>query len=275
MVPGFQPPGRDGISRRVFLADLGRGAAAIAIVGLAGCGPGATATATPASSPSANAVPPASPSGGSASGSPTLSTPPSASADGLAWHRVNLAFVSAYVLVRAGEAAIVDTGVAGSEDEIGGVLTSVGLGWDAVGHVILTHKHGDHAGSASAVLERARAAQGYAGSADIPSISAPRQLRAVADGDPVLGLTIVATPGHTPGHVGVHDPGASLFVAGDALRTSGGAPTPPGAEFTEDMNAATATIAKVGALTFETLLVGHGDPIESGAAGLVAKLAAG
>jgi hypothetical protein len=32
-------------------------------------------------------------------------------------------------------------------------------------------------------------------------------------------------------------------------------------------------VAKLGALRFETLLVGHGEPITSGASGLVAALA--
>jgi hypothetical protein len=36
-----------------------------------------------------------------------------------------------------------------------------------------------------------------------------------------------------------------------------------------------ASIAKLGALRFETLLVGHGEPIESGAAALVKALAGG
>ena len=60
---------------------------------------------------------------------------------------MNLGFVSAYILVRGGEAVIVDTGVAGSDDDIETALGGIGLGWADVGHVILTHKHGDHAGA--------------------------------------------------------------------------------------------------------------------------------
>ena len=40
------------------------------------------------------------------------------------------------------------------------------------------------------------------------------------------------------------------------------------------MDEALASVAKLGALTFETLLVGHGAPIERGASVLVAELAA-
>ena len=77
----------------------------------------------------------------SASSSPT-------EAAGLAWSRVDLGFVSAYVLVRGNEAAVVDTGVGGSADQIGAVLDDAGPGWAGVRHVVLTHKHPDHAGSA-------------------------------------------------------------------------------------------------------------------------------
>jgi glyoxylase-like metal-dependent hydrolase (beta-lactamase superfamily II) len=190
------------------------------------------------------------------------------------WERVNLGFVSAYVLVRGGEAAVVDTGVAGSEGDIEAALGRAGLGWGNVGHVIITHLHSDHAGSAAAVLERAADATGYAGAADIPSITVPRPLVAVADDEMVFDLRIIATPGHTAGHICVLDPGAGILVAGDALGTSGGGVVGPNAQFTADMPTALASVDRLAALRFETLLVGHGDPIEPGASALVADLAA-
>ena len=57
-------------------------------------------------------------------------------------------------------------------------------------------------------------------------------------------------------------------------RPNGGKPTLPGAQFTEDMEAASRRSRSSVALTFETLLVGHGDPIEGGASAAVAALAA-
>jgi glyoxylase-like metal-dependent hydrolase (beta-lactamase superfamily II) len=189
------------------------------------------------------------------------------------WTRVNLGFVSAYVLVRNGEAAVVDTGVAGSADAIEASLNGIGLGWDAVGHVIITHRHPDHAGSAADVLDRTPDATGYAGAADIPAISVPRPLTAVADGDKIFDLTIVATPGHTAGHVCVLDPVARLLVAGDALNNKSGlAGSSP--QNTDDPVAAKASVVKLAGLSFDTVLFGHGEPIEGGASGQVAKLAA-
>jgi glyoxylase-like metal-dependent hydrolase (beta-lactamase superfamily II) len=257
------------IDRRTFLADLGRGAFALAVLGVAGCAPAASAP------PGGPAAPGPGGSGGSgASDAPASAAPPPAGGAAFDWERVNLGFVSAYILVQGGEATVVDTGVAGSSDSIEGSLTSIGLGWSAVGHLILTHHHGDHAGSAADILERAPDATGYAGQEDIASIAVPRELTAVGDGDDVAGLTIITTPGHTAGSISVLDPVGGFLVAGDALRTDGGAPALPGAEFTEDMDQARQSIIKLGGLTFETLLVGHGEPIEGGAAAAVATLGA-
>ena len=153
--------------------------------------------------------------------------------------------------------------------------TELGLGWDAVGHVILTHLHRDHAGSSDAVLTAAADAIGYAGEADLAGIAAPRPLTAVADGDRVFDLRIVATPGHTPG-----TSASSTRSAGSSSPATRWAPTAarpalPSAGFTDDMDEAMRSVAMLGGLTFETLLVGHGDPIESGAAAQVAALAGG
>ena len=76
-------------------------------------------------------------------------------APGSSWERVNLGFVSAYVFVRGGQAAVVDAGTEGSQDDIEAVLTGLGLGWGDVGDVFLTHSHPDNIGSAEAVAAAA------------------------------------------------------------------------------------------------------------------------
>lgn len=264
------------LDRRTFLVDLGHGAVALAIVGIAGCGPNVVASLAPTGTAGPPPSPPSGPGGSGTPAAPSsgVSSPPgSPAAGGKTWERVNLGFVSAYLLIRNGEAALVDTGEAGSEGAIESSLASIGLGWSAVGHVIITHSHGDHAGSRIAVLERAPGATGYAGAEDIPAMGGV-ELTAVGDGDRVFDLEIVTTPGHTRGSVSVLDSVNGVLVAGDALRTAAGVPGPPGAQFTADMDEAMRSIVKLGALAFETLLVGHGDPIETGAAALVAELGA-
>jgi glyoxylase-like metal-dependent hydrolase (beta-lactamase superfamily II) len=264
------------LSRRTFLADLGRGAVAIAVFGVAGCATPASSSRPTTAIPGPSSSPPGSPStepsataaaGASAGGS-------GAPTDGFDWERVPLGVVSAYILVRGGEAVLVDTGVAGRADEIEAALGGIGLGWDAVGHLVITHHHGDHAGSARAIMDLAPGLAAYAGAADIPSIDVPRPLRAVDDGDEVGGLRIVATPGHTAGHVAVLDEMGGILVAGDALGTVGGPLAGSNPRFTADMEEARRSVVKLGTLRFETLLVGHGEPITSGASVQVAALGA-
>lgn len=130
--------------------------------------------------------------------------------------------MSAYVLVRGNEAAVVDTGVGGSGEAIGTVLDEAGPGWAGVRHVVLTHKHPDHAGSVSEVLDQAPDATGYLGQADLGEVDASRALTALSDGDEVFWLQIVGTPGHTAGHVAVFDADTGVLVAGDALTNQNG-----------------------------------------------------
>lgn len=263
------------LTRRTFLVHAGRGTIALAVLSVAGCGPGAVASAVPSSEPSsepsgseAASADPSATAGGSSS------APPSSAGGGLTWERANLGFVSAYVLVRGGEAAIVDTGTSGSAERIGEALAAAGVDWPQVAQVILTHKHGDHAGSIAGVVQEAADAAVYAGQADIPNIQSPKPITAVADGETVFGLRVVATPGHTAGHIAVLDEAGGILVAGDALGTSGGTLTGSNPSFTEDADAAKASVVKLGKLTFETLLVGHGEPILEGASAQVAALAA-
>lgn len=243
------------MTRRTFITDLGRATLGVIVLGAAACASdddpaGATAAAT--------GTPDGSPGRGSALGG---------------WHRVNLGNVSAYVLVRGTEAFIVDTGVAGKASDIEAALSEAGSSWADVGHVILTHKHPDHIGSAGDVVKSATEATVYAGAADIPSITVSREITAVKDGDDVGGLRIVATPGHTPGHVSVLDTTSKVFVSGDAIVGTDDGAGPPSAQYTEDMDEAMRSVAKIAALDFDIALFGHGEPITSGAKAKVAAIA--
>lgn len=249
-MPRFEP-----ITRRSFIADLGRATLGIIVLGAAACAPRdedeqADATREATSSP-----------GGS----------PAAAFGG--WHQVSLGIVSAYILVRGGEGFLVDTGVEGKASDIEAALSEAGSSWREVGHIILTHKHPDHIGSAEDVIKRATEAAVYAGAEDIAAIKLSREIKAVADGDDVGGLRIIATPGHTPGHVSVLDASSRVFVAGDAIVGQDGGVGPPGEQFTEDMGVAMQSVAKIAELDFDIALFGHGDPVTSGAKAEVATLA--
>jgi glyoxylase-like metal-dependent hydrolase (beta-lactamase superfamily II) len=243
------------VGRRWFLTRAGRGAVGIAVLGLTAC----TGSGEPAGRSTAPAA--------------TGSTGSTEATDRLSWSRVDLDFVAAYVLVRGREAAVVDTGVGGSADAIGAVLDKVGPGWAGVRHVVLTHKHPDHAGSIGDVLTRAASATGYVGADDLAEVKAPRRLTALGDGEEVFGLRVVATPGHTLGHLAVFDPDTGVLVAGDALTNMDGL-SGSNPQFTEDKGAAVASVRKLATLAPRTILVGHGEPVVQGATAALRGLAA-
>jgi glyoxylase-like metal-dependent hydrolase (beta-lactamase superfamily II) len=187
--------------------------------------------------------------------------------------RVNLGFVNAYVLIRGKEAAVVDTGTPNNASKIADVIRTAGLSWDAVHHVILTHYHPDHIGSVGEVLAAAAKATAYAGPADIPQINSPRPIKAVGDNDEVFGLRVIATPGHTPGHVCVFDPAGSLLILGDAMSNIDNKLGGPNPQYTADMLQAHQSVKKLAKLTFQRAVFGHGEPIDKGASQAIAKLA--
>lgn len=268
------------ITRRMLLRDMGKAGLAVMVVGTTACTRVSiveTTTTGPGSDPSTTSGPSTTAPGStttSAGASPSSTVGPSA---GYEWHRVDLGFVSAYILYRAGEATIVDTGVGGSEGDIEAALTEIGLGWGDVGALVVTHLHPDHQGSVPAVIAATtEVLPWFAGEADLGGIDAPTEGQAVGDGDTVAGgLDIIQSPGHTPGHISVLDPVAGILVAGDALTGANGGVTGPNPDFTPDMGLANASVAKLGSFDYEVALFGHGEPVVSGASAMVAELASG
>jgi glyoxylase-like metal-dependent hydrolase (beta-lactamase superfamily II) len=260
------------LTRRMLLRDMGRAGLAVMVLGTTACATNPTSNATPteepATTPSSTAAS-VTPSTGETTG--TTSAGSTTTEGGHQWHRADLGFVSAYILYRGGEAALVDTGVGGSETTIQAALAEVGLGWDSVAHVIVTHKHPDHQGSVEAVIA-ATGAPWYAGAADLGEIAAGTEGEAVGDGDHVFGLQVIETPGHTPGHISVLDPVSGVLVTGDALTGSDGGVAGPNPGFSEDIDLANASVGKLAGFGYETALFGHGEPVLTGASAMVAGL---
>ena len=188
------------------------------------------------------------------------------------WRRVAESYVSAYLLVRGGEVAVVDLGLTGATGAIEEGLKAAGAGWQSVKHIVLTHLHDDHVGGLGEVAPKVPAAI-YAGEGDLASIISPEPLKPLKDGDEVFGLQIVATPGHTLGHISVFEPATGILVAGDALRTESGlAGSNP--ENTADETQANQSVRKLAALDVKAILCGHGEPLTAGAGPALKDLAA-
>lgn len=283
---------RPPMDRRQFLARIGRSGVAVGLFGVAACsGDSAPAsallsaapTSRPGTVPATTGAPgAAAPNTTGTTAADTSATTTTAGSEDLAWERVDLGFVSAYVLRRSGRAMVVDTGVSGSEEAIAAGLAALDLAWHDVEHIVLTHQHPDHVGSLDAVVNQSPNATLWAAEPDIGNITSRyRPLAPVADGDEILGLVVIETPGHTAGSISVLDTEAGVLVVGDALNggdaTGGEAGTVAGAnpQFSNDMAAAADTVRKLAGLEFETVLFGHGTPVLSGASAQVVALAAG
>ena len=253
------------MGRRWLLVQTGRGVVGVAVLGLAAC-----SDSEPVGQREQLAL---------ARGEydalrrGALRSDPAAAAAELAWSRVNLGFVSAYVLVRGREAAVVDTGVGGSLDAIVDVLDEAGPGVSGVRHVVLTHKHPDHAGSISEVLAVAPKATGYVGAADLSEVDAPRRLTAAGRWRRgVRAADRGARRDTPPGHLAVFDADTGVLVAGDAL-TNMGELAGSNPQFTEDEQAAAESVRKLARLAPTTILVGHGEPVVDGASAALEELA--
>ncbi len=172
---------------------------------------------------------------------------------------VSLGFVSAYVLVRGSEAAIVDTGVSGSGEAINDALTMMGLAPSNVRHIILTHNHGDHVGGLGELEGEMTNATVWAGVGDVDTIRTSLTLSEANDGDEIFGMGVVGTPGHTVGSISVFDTDTGLLVAGDAINGDGeGGLLGANPDFTPDMEGANASVAKMAALGPRVAAFGHG-----------------
>lgn len=247
------------MTRRTLLADLGRTAVAAAVLG-----PAVGACAGEGDDPAADDAGADVPEGR------------------VAWERASFGFVSAYVVARGGQAVVFDTGT--GDDGVGPVteaLDALGLLWSDVAGLVVSHRHGDHAGGLEAVAAEAPGAVLHAAAPDLDAFrDRVDEATEVADGDLVLGLRIVATPGHTPGHISAFDESTGLLLAGDALvngvtigGTSGGGIEGSPPDFTDDMDAAAASVAALADLDPTTILFGHGDPVTEGAAEQLRALA--
>lgn len=281
------------LSRRALITDLGAAGIGLAIVAACG-GSSSDDDATSASGTSGTSRsdstapnratdsadtttvdPGAATTGDGSASDQTVAGTAAADAE-LAWQQVSFGFVSAYVLVRNGEAAIVDTGTADGAGNLLAGLEMLGSSWSDVAHVVLTHSHGDHVGGLAGVLAERPGATVYAGEADIASIRSSAPLQAVGDGDEVMGLGVVNTPGHTAGSISVFDTGTGLLVAGDAIVGVDGAIGPPDPSFTADIDTAITSLAALAVLEPQIAAFGHGGaPVTTDVTAQLLALAAG
>jgi hypothetical protein len=145
-----------------------------------------------------------------------------------------------YLVRESDSFTLIDTGLAGSAPRV--VEAAHRIAAEPIERLLLTHAHGDHIGSLdklSAALGRADVAIGRREARLLPkkpaqdrslnpsepqckvkgsfpgAETAPTHL--LEDGELYGSLRVVATPGHTPGHVSYFDERDGTLYAGDAL----------------------------------------------------------
>ena len=211
-------------------------------------------------------------------------------------YRVNLGMVSAYILDEK-ELTLIDTGTPGSGEKIIEALSCLGHGPEDLRHIVLTHLHMDHTGSAAQLKRRTGAtvhmhrldasmvAEGRAAREMNPAPGMLSHLvtrlflsRAPTDVEPcetdsyleegeVLdfagGMEVLHVPGHAEGQVAFRWPrNDGVLIAADAASKILGLGYPI---VVEDLAVTTQSLRRLAELEFEHACFGHGKPIVCGA----------
>jgi glyoxylase-like metal-dependent hydrolase (beta-lactamase superfamily II) len=209
-------------------------------------------------------------------------------------HKVDGVNANVYLVFDQEQLMLIDTGMPRNAKRILDYVHKMNRKPSEITRIVLTHCHMDHVGSAQQLKQLTNAkiavhredAQFVAGEKALPfprgavgilfkvfsPFFKPRPVRpdiVLDDGDKVGRLTVVHTPGHTPGSISLYDSERKLIFVGDSMRFVDGRISGPPKQFTFDMNEALGSIAKISHLEFDVMLSGHGEPLKANASHMV------
>jgi glyoxylase-like metal-dependent hydrolase (beta-lactamase superfamily II) len=210
---------------------------------------------------------------------------------------------------------LADTGFPGQLPQIREAMDQAGVPFDRLGKVIITHQDIDHIGCLPDILkESAHKVEVLAHEIEKPYIegskplikmnperlakmfaSLPAEQRkkmetafanppkagvdaTVADGEVLPycgGITVVFTPGHTPGHICLYLNQSKILVTGDALVAADGELLGPNPQATSDLDLALKSLKKLTQYDIETVVCYHGGVYKNNANQRLAELANG
>jgi len=183
-----------------------------------------------------------------------------------------------------GVLTLLDTGTSSSEGRIMSALRRMGRRPEDVRQIVVTHSHGDHAGSAARARELCDAPV-IVGTDDAPVIEgreaymyAPRAWsrasfgwlsgyprfrpdRTVSEREELEGgVVAIPAPGHTPGHLALYAPDHRVLFAGDSVWNLGTVRL-DWRSFCQDFERNVETVRQLAELPVDVVFVGHGPPI--------------
>ena len=206
-------------------------------------------------------------------------------------HLVPMGFVNAFLIEADDGLTLIDAGFPHKEAVVFGAIRALGRSPDQLKHLIFTHGHPDHIGSAAAIV-RETGAKTYMHPLDIPIAESGGPFRPMQPAPGLLGqmlcrlffrpnermepiaiderltdgqllpiaggFEVIHTSGHCAGHVVLlWRPGRMLF-AGDVGTKLMGLGDPVGFE---DLDEGRASQRKLASLSFDAAGFGHGKPI--------------
>jgi glyoxylase-like metal-dependent hydrolase (beta-lactamase superfamily II) len=151
-----------------------------------------------------------------------------------------LGAINCYLVREEDGFTLIDTGMSGQAQSIMREAQKLGL---PIVRIVLTHAHVDHVGSLDALHEALPHAQIAISERDARFLSGDKSLDPsepqvplrggypvcttkptllLHEGDRIGSLEVIATPGHTPGHIAFLDTRDRAVIAGDAFQTLGG-----------------------------------------------------
>lgn len=192
-----------------------------------------------------------------------------------------------YLIIEDAGLTLVDAGMPKRQQLVLDTIQQINRSPSELTRIVVTHADVDHVGSLAAI-QKATGAKIFASAATAEFLvqgKSPNHLpwymqfavdtffgykpvsaamiETVEEGDilPVLGgLTVMATPGHTPDHHAFFCPSAGVLFAGDALNTRDGRINPSPPRLTADQEAAAQSAIRLLELAPATIACGHGHP---------------